>query len=139
MFFLNFRKYAMHARRIFIYFYFPKLFKKKGMKLCNARCHWCFSIFKNHFLKKEYVIYVRQKCLIFFIFQILKCIVCNMQCKMTLILLFCIMFLLLLQLRKKMSCTILVFFLKNHFCLFNREYVIHKNEINIFIFLFSKN
>jgi len=69
----------------------------------------------SHFSKRKRM---RQKCLIFFIFQILKGIVCNMQCKMRLILLFCIIFLLLLLFRKKyVMHEISVFFKKkNHFC-----------------------
>jgi len=54
-------------------FFFPKSFLKKKYTIQNEI---------SHFFKRKRM---RQKCLIFFIFQILKGMLCNMQCKMRLI------------------------------------------------------
>jgi len=88
LFFSIFRKYVMHARRIFnVYFYFPKsfflnkewnyamqdeinvflfskiIFLKK--RICNIRETKIFNIF--YFSNsKIYVMYVRKRCLMFF-------------------------------------------------------------------------
>jgi len=55
---------------MFFIFIFQNHFKIR-IKICNAMRLMFFYFQKSK--KKEYAIYVRKKCLMFFIFQILKC------------------------------------------------------------------